>query len=494
MLNSPQINAPDATLVATAGSAGDLDGTYFYAVTFVSPDGETNYGPLTGPLMVSAQCVDLSEIPISSDPSVTTRRIYRTSGTPPNNDYVYFLATIADNTTTVFADNIPDGSLGANIAPSLNQTGAITISASQAMAFGTGALGSFAVGTDALANNTGAANMAVGEGALFGNTAGRFNVAIGYHSLFSNTLGENNLALGAQALYTNTTGVVNVAIGSNALYSNISGDHNTTVGVDSLFYNTTGQFNACLSYDALHLNTTGGGGTAIGYQALYSGTTGNTNTALGFQAGYHNTTGSNNIYIGSNADTSDGTISNAIAIGCDATLSASDQIIIGNSSHATAQVRGCLDAPDGLKGKGTTAADNAAAGYIGEYISSEIAPASAVSLSNGTGKNITAISLTAGDWDVWGNIVFRPASTTLVISLTAFISTASETYPGTANQGAVGRMAFPAAFVPNDDIALLAGMKRLSLATTTTVYLESVQYFSVSTMTGFGFIGARRVR
>lgn len=493
MLNSPQIDAPGALAAADAGVAGNLDGTYYYAVTFVSPNGETNFGPLTGPLVLANSQAALTAIPVSSDPSVTARNLYRTTGAPANNDYVYFLAQIADNTTTTFTDNIADGSLGPDIAPSVNQTSAISMGSSQAFAAGAGALGSLLLGPDALANNTGAGNTAIGDGALFSNTLGRLNLAVGYHALFSNISGEQNTAIGFQSLYMNTTGAVNVAIGSNALYANISGDHNTTVGPDSLTENTTGQFNAGLSYDALHSNTTGGGGTAIGYQTLYNNTTGDTNTALGFQAGVHNTTGSNNIYIGANADTSDGTISNSIAIGLNVTLSSPNQIVIGNSSHVSSQIYGYLDAPQGLKGAGTSTNDTAPAGYIGEYVSSEIAPGGGGALTSGVPADITSISLTAGDWDVWGNVLFRPTTGTSVVSLTGFLSTASATYPGTANAGGAGRMVFPASFVPNDDIIMVAGMRRISVASTTTVYLESVQYFSGG-VTGSGFIGARRVR
>lgn len=494
MLNSPQIDAPGSLTASDAATAGNLNGTYFYAVTFVSPLGETNFGPLTGPLVLANSQATLTAIPVSTDLTVTARNLYRTTGAPANNDYVYFLAQIADNSTTTFTDNVADANLGSASAPSVNQTGAISLGSTQAFAYGAGALGSLLLGPDALANNTGASNVAIGDRALASNTLGRFNLALGYQALFSNTTGENNFALGAQSLYMNTTGVVNIAIGSDAMYANTTGDHNTVVGIDGLRYNTTGRFNAGLSYDALHMNTTGGAGTAVGYQALYGNTTGNGNTALGFQAGVHSTTGSNNIYIGSNADTSDGTISNSIGIGLNVTLASPNQIVIGNSSHVSSQIYGYLDAPQGLKGAGTTTNDNAAAGYIGEYVSSEIAPGSGVSLTSGAAVNITSISLTAGDWDVWGNVLFRPSASAAIVSLTGFISTNGTTYPGSANAGAVGRMVFPASFVPNDDIIIVAGTKRISIASTTTVYLESVQYYSGGSMTGAGFIGARRVR
>jgi len=47
--------------------------------------------------------------------------------------------------------------------------------------------------------------------------------------------------------------------------------------------------------------------------------------------------------------------------------------------------------------KGTTAADNAAAGFVGEFMSSSVLVGSAVAVSNNTAKNITSITLSAGD-------------------------------------------------------------------------------------------------
>jgi hypothetical protein len=51
---------------------------------------------------------------------------------------------------------------------------------------------------------------------------------------------------------------------------------------------------------------------------------------------------------------------------------------------------------------GTATNDSAAAGDVGEYVSSVIATGSATSFTTATAKNITSISPTAGDWDVQG--------------------------------------------------------------------------------------------
>src|SRR5687767_3355672 len=48
----------------------------------------------------------------------------------------------------------------------------------------------------------------------------------------------------------------------------------------------------------------------------------------------------------------------------------------------------------GVAVKGTTTNDNAATGYIGEYVSSTVALAGAATLTSDTPENITAVSLT----------------------------------------------------------------------------------------------------
>ena len=58
------------------------------------------------------QIVTLTNIPVSSDAQVTGRKLYRTTA---DGSTFYWLATINDNTTTTFVDNIPDIALGAEL-------------------------------------------------------------------------------------------------------------------------------------------------------------------------------------------------------------------------------------------------------------------------------------------------------------------------------------------------------------------------------------------
>ena len=54
---------------------------------------------------------------------------------------------------------------------------------------------------------------------------------------------------------------------------------------------------------------------------------------------------------------------------------------------------------------GVNTNSNAAAGQVGEVIQSTLLYASRVAISSATFTNILSIALTAGDWDVYGNLV-----------------------------------------------------------------------------------------
>ena len=113
---------------------------------------------------------------------------------------------------------------------------------------------------------------------------------------------------------------------------------------------------------------------------------------------------------------------------------------------------------------GTTTNDNAAAGSVGQLIESTISVGSAVSITSTVGKTITSISLTAGDWDVWGNIGFIPAST--MTKLTSSISLVDNTDGAAPASGGFTQLqlSFPSA-LPQE---IPAGTTRISVATTTT--------------------------
>lgn len=142
---------------------------------------------------------------------------------------------------------------------------------------------------------------------------------------------------------------------------------------------------------------------------------------------------------------------------------------------------------------GTGTNDSAAAGIVGEIIESTVLVGSVVALTTATSANVTSISLTAGDWDVWGNVWFNPAATTSITRMQGAINTTSATLPTAPGAGA--RFAHSqAALVPNAQIGYPVGQLRISLSGTTTVYLVAEATFTVSTLGAYGYIGARRVR
>lgn len=140
---------------------------------------------------------------------------------------------------------------------------------------------------------------------------------------------------------------------------------------------------------------------------------------------------------------------------------------------------------------GSVTNDSAAAGQIGEYISSSVLAGSAVALTTATAANVASISLTAGDWDVRGLVAYsNPGSTTTTV-LIAAINTTSATLPTIGAENNYARVDNAATVTAS---AINVGPMRISLASTTTVYLVGFAAFAVSTLGAYGFIGARRVR
>lgn len=135
---------------------------------------------------------------------------------------------------------------------------------------------------------------------------------------------------------------------------------------------------------------------------------------------------------------------------------------------------------------------NATAGNIGEYVESIIGAGAAVALVSGTAKNVTSISLTAGDWDVDAIVYHLPAATTSYTRYVGSLSTTTNTLD--ANSGK---------FVDFSQAAFVSGGNtfndvippyRFSLSSTTTIFLVALGSFTVSTASAYGIIRARRMR
>lgn len=137
----------------------------------------------------------------------------------------------------------------------------------------------------------------------------------------------------------------------------------------------------------------------------------------------------------------------------------------------------------GVAVQGTKDGSNAGASFVGEFVSSTVLSASAVVLATNTAANVTSISLSAGDWDIFGNVTL-----TNVSSLSQFYgwcSLTSATAPDVALRTAMTGL--------SANIALGTPLLRVNVTSTTTVYLSTLTVFTGSAR-GCGSIFARRVR
>jgi hypothetical protein len=134
---------------------------------------------------------------------------------------------------------------------------------------------------------------------------------------------------------------------------------------------------------------------------------------------------------------------------------------------------------------GTTTNNNANASSVGEY---QTATSSSTALTTGVNTNLISLSLTAGDWDVSGVAQIAPAASTVLNSWVVGISTTSGAF------GPVGTYVSPAYSTTGTGQTTGSPMVRVSLSSTTTVYLEVIANFTTSTLNATGFIRARRVR
>lgn len=160
----------------------------------------------------------------------------------------------------------------------------------------------------------------------------------------------------------------------------------------------------------------------------------------------------------------------------------------GTDTNITLQIKGKGTGAPALLGTSTN--DSASAGYVGQIISSSVTTGSGVTLTTATAANVTSISLTAGDWDVHGNVfIANTLSSSLGLGF-GWISTTSATEPdksllsGLDMTGSAGINAL-AATVP---------YVRISISSTTTVYLSTIATFNTGTTTASGNIFARRAR
>lgn len=138
---------------------------------------------------------------------------------------------------------------------------------------------------------------------------------------------------------------------------------------------------------------------------------------------------------------------------------------------------------------GTNAVNNAIAGSIGEVLTNST---TGTAITSGVTVNATSLSLTAGDWDVWGQALFLPVATTIVADIASGIGTTSAVLPTSPNTSYLG---VTLATGTNGTTTLNPMMVRINVSTTTTVFLTAeATSVTVSTATVNGYIFARRRR
>jgi hypothetical protein len=300
----------NANLALITGEGGNLDAsaTYHYSVTFVTAVGETNIQSGSASIATTADDRKVRvTVPVSPDYRVTSRKIYRSVG--GGGQFTnYLIATIADNTTTIFDDDVADTTSGANSYFRDNTTAKWS---SGSITFMTPGNNNTRFGQSAGSDTaTGGRNAFFGNGVFFNITTTNDNVGIGhgtgYLSRPSSTTAIGVYTLGAvnQASDVQAT----VAIGYQAMftafdatvrylgYSVAVGNHAGGAGL--------GRYSVAVGYEAgRNTYNANAYNTFVGYQSARggSGANGTSNSSLGALSGNATTTGSNCLWLGANS-------------------------------------------------------------------------------------------------------------------------------------------------------------------------------------------------
>lgn len=368
---SAPTGAPTSAINATSGN---LNGTYYYVVSFVANDGnETDVwaGTPSGVSPVNQQ-VNLTAIPISNSRNCSARKIYRSKGSEPK-DYFY-VATINDNTTTTYTDNVTDA----------------TVAAASAAPWFNGTYGFISVDGTKILSGVAGQSLSIGPGAL-SLGQGYACVAIGYQALEDNTSGRRNTAVGVYSFTSNTTGYANTGLGVHSGQSNTTGASNTFVGYGSGFYGVSANENVAVGYQALYGTVSGLGSqnTAVGYRALADINTADRCIGIGFAAGKY-ANNSRQVFI-DNLDRAN--ITNCQDVGL--FYGKAETVAANQVMHLNATVR---VGPPSLNVSGLPAAATALKGYRA-YVNDANATTFA-SIVAGGGANIVPVYCDGTNWRI----------------------------------------------------------------------------------------------
>lgn len=137
---------------------------------------------------------------------------------------------------------------------------------------------------------------------------------------------------------------------------------------------------------------------------------------------------------------------------------------------------------------GTTAADNASTGKVGEVITSAVLIGAAIIVTSGVTTNLTSITLSAGDWDIYTDVFFN-SNTTSSINI-AGISTTSATLP---DKSLCSQIQTTTA-IQQFQCGLTIPVQRFNVSGSTIVYAVGQATFPSGANSICGQILARRIR
>lgn len=462
--------------------------------------GTGNFAGTTSPTFVTPDIGAATGTSLSVSGNLTAQGGYilagQSSGGGSGGGFQAYATTASSGFFQVYSTANGSGNFGTSI------TNSSTVAQNQVLTIPDCGAGSANILLTRTASGAQAATGTLGaNGVISGTSAG---VANNYFLSFSPTTASGNLLMQAtnssgnyQGIITNAslsaarTWTLPDATGTIAL---TSGGSSFSVGNLSLSGNTISSTNTNGDINFTP-NGTGhvkanGGNAAFEFDLISASATGypaltlyrNTSTVTGrFQGGVNdafNDTG-DGLFVYNQI--SGGKIFLRDSTGNALTISAGNTTLSG--SLTTSQTAGII---------GTTTNNNAAAGSIGELLSNSSASGS-VSLTTLTPVNITSISLTAGDWDVWGNIEISGAATTVITATRCSLGTVTASFAGYPYDS---WNYWPGAATPfaSYSVTVAPPAQRFSLSSTTTIYLTMTQVFSVDTMSAGGAIFARRRR
>jgi hypothetical protein len=184
--------------------------------------------------------------------------------------------------------------------------------------------------------------------------------------------------------------------------------------------------------------------------------------------------------------------------GGDLSLVGGDAYSSGNNNGGNVVIAGGALNGSGLPGivkiKGTINNDAASAGDVGEEVNSVVSTYTNYT-TTATYQNITSITLTAGDWDLSAFFTYNSNAATITAASNAEFVVSTTTASASGATEGVNRSYVPqAALLGTSKFSDSIAPYRVSIASSTTYYLNTQATFTVGNPQFVGSIRARRIR